>query len=352
MGFLSEQEAASLRLARMSLHIVGDESEFEPQPELAVDHDDFLLTVIREIAVDSVYQFEEVSTTRNTIESIASRTVDFQVGAQELARDFCRLHKAQAKDGAFFVFELGVDDENIKIYALVKYDYAQALELVHKEGATGLRKIVEAFIGSKNAIQKSAIVRIRDGKAESAISTRDRMGRPAPIVTDFFRKYLQVKRERDDDELTGDVKDVVKTALHDNREFLPKTHFAACVSQANAVLRNAPEINESVIQQAVWVGAGQPEAEEIVERFTKSVERLIRRKKLEGISFAPSRSVLPRSVKRTITTTEGVKIEYNTALEGQTVVIEDMGAGSTRFVITTQGYTDDVNTSKDRRTTR
>lgn len=132
-GLLSDQEAISLRLARMSLHIVGDESEFEPQPELATEHDDFLLSVIRDIFADSVYQFEDVSTTRSTIENIASRTVDFESGAQSLARDFCQLHKAQVKDGAFFVFELGVDDDAVTIYALVKYDYAQALELVHNE---------------------------------------------------------------------------------------------------------------------------------------------------------------------------------------------------------------------------
>lgn len=178
------------------------------------------------------------------------------------------------------------------------------------------------------------------------------MGRPSPIITDFFRKYLQVKRERDDEELTTAVKDVVKTALHDNREFLPKTNFATCVSHANAVLRNAPEINDEVIQQAVWVGAGQPAADEIKERFEKSTRRLIRRKKLEGISFSPSKRMLPQSVRRTITTDEGVKIEYNTALEGQTVLIENTIAGETRFVITTQGYTDDVNTNQDRRTAR
>lgn len=349
MGFLTEQESASLRLARMSLHIVGNEDEFEPQPELPIEHDDFLLDVIKDIAADSVYRFAEESTTRTTLEELSVRKVDFEKGAQTLARDFCRFH-AQAKDGAFFVFELGVEQSNVKIYALVKYDYSQALELVHKEGATGLRKIVEAFVGSKSAIQKSALVRIRDGKAEDQISTRDRMGRPSPMITDFFRKFLEVTRDRDDDELTKDVKDLVRTALEDNKEYLPKGNFASCVSQANAVLRAAKEINEDVIRQAVWVGAGQPDNEDTKGHFDKSTERLIRKKKLEGISFAPAPSVLPRTVKRTVTTDEGVKIEYNTALEGQSIIIEDLPAGGTRFVITTQGYTDDVNSDNSRRT--
>src|SRR3546814_16896127 len=96
------------------------------------------------------------------------------------------------------------------LYALVKYDYSQALEIVHREGATGLRRIVEAFVGNRSAIQKSAVIRTRAGIAEPALSTRDRMGRPAPELTDFFRDYLQITRERNDQELTRDVKEIVR----------------------------------------------------------------------------------------------------------------------------------------------
>jgi len=346
VGFLSDGESASLRLARMSLHIVGDEDEFEPQPELAVEHDDFLLRIIRDIASDSVYRFAEISTTRATVESIATRSIGFQEGAQALAADFCRLHKGGAKDGAFFVFELGVSDPNVNVYALVKYDYSQALEIVHQEGGAGLRRIVEAFIGNKSAIQKSAVIRTRLGVAEPALSTRDRMGRPAPELTDFFRNYLQITRERSDQELTSDAKEVVRSALLDNREFLPKGGVAACVSRATGVLRNAPEIDESTIRQAVWVGAGQPDDEKTKARFDKSVDRLVRKKKLLGVVFAPAAAILPRSVKRTVTTEEGVKLEYNTALEGQTVVEEKLPDGRTRFVVTTEGYTDGVNADR------
>src|SRR3546814_10254156 len=147
------------------------------------------------------------------------------------------------------------------LYALVKYDYSQALEILHREGATGLRRIVEAFVDNRSAIQKSAVIRTRAGIAEPALSTRDRMGRPAPELTDFFRDYLQITRERNDQELTSDVKEIVRLALLDNREFLPKGGVATCVSRATGVLRNAPEINEEVIRQAVWVGAGQPDDE-------------------------------------------------------------------------------------------
>ena len=71
------------------------------------------------------------------------------------------------------------------------------------------------------------------------------------------------------------------------------------------------------MRQAVWVGAGQPAEEEIKAKFDNSVDRLVRKKKLTGVAFAPAAGSLPRTVKRTVTTEEGVRLEYNTVLEGQ-----------------------------------
>ena len=220
MSFFTDAEASSLRIARMSLHIVSDD-EFRPEPELVIEQDDFLLDRIRDVAPASVYRFDEVSATRDTIEAIATRKVGFEEGAQTLAREFCRFHQGNTRDGAFFVFELGIDDESVRLYALMKYDYGQALELIEQEGAAGLRRIVEAFVDDKSAIQKSALVRVVNGSAEASISTRDRMGRPAPQLTEYFIRYLQAVRDRTDSELTTAVKEVVRTTLEDHREHLP-----------------------------------------------------------------------------------------------------------------------------------
>ncbi|SER60248.1 hypothetical protein SAMN05216548_12914 [Faunimonas pinastri] len=352
MGFLSDAEIDSLRLARMSLHIVADDADFEPQPELPVEHDDFLLQILRDVASDSIYRFADRSSTRDRIEEVARRDIPFHEGAQALSSDFRRFHTGNMRDGAFFVFELGVADESTRIYALVKYDYSQALELVQREGATALRRIVEAFVSDKASIQKAALVRTVDGVAEPGISTRDRMGRPAPTLTSYFQDYLQVERERNDQDLTREVRDVVRTALQDNKEYLPRGGVAVGLARALDVLRNAPEINEDVVRQAVWVGAGQPEDARVRGTLDTSVNRLVRRRRLEGVAFAPHQEGLPRSVRRQVQTEEGVTLEYNTALEGQAVRREEQPNGETRFVVTTRNYTDGVITERGRRPDR
>lgn len=348
MAFFSEAESASLRLVRMSLHLVGGDDDFIPQPELPAGNDDFLLEVLKEIGADSVYRFNDVSTTRDTVAAIAGRTITFELGAQNLAADFCRFHKGSARDGAFFVFELGSDDDQLNFFALVKYDYGQVLELIHGDEGTDLRRIVEAFVRAKTAIQKSVIIRARAGVIDHEISVRDRMGRPAPNLTDFFRNYLQVSRDRDDEELTEAAKEAVRSSLNDYRENLPPGKFAAAVSRGFDVLRNAEEISEQVIGQAVWVGAGQPEDDASKASLNKSVARYVKNKRLGDLVFAPDRRTLPRAIKRSVLTLEGVKIEYNTALDGQAVHEERLPDGQTRFTVTTRSYTDDVNANRTR----
>jgi hypothetical protein len=352
MGFLTPTEIDSLRIARICLHIVGGEDEFEPQPELPVEHDDFLLQILKEIASDSVYRFADISTTRGTVEGVARREQSFEESAQSLAADFCRFHKGRTRDGAFFVFELGVEDPDVNIYGLIKYDYSQALELVHREGANGLRRIVEAFASDKSSIQKAALIRTVNGIATPAISTRDRMGRPAPNLTDFFQSYLQVVRDRSDQELTTEVREVVRTALTDHREHFQKGEMAVGIARAIDVLRNASEITEDVMRQAVWVGAGQPDDEAFKSNLEVSVNRLIRKKKLAGLSFTPHQESLPKTVRRRVQTQEGITIEYNTSLEGQAIRKEDLEDGTTRFIVTTRNYSDGVISDRAGRPTR
>ncbi|MGA2485150.1 MAG: hypothetical protein ABSF49_04070 [Roseiarcus sp.] len=341
MSFFTDAEASSLRIARISLHIVSDD-EFRPEPELAIEHDDFLLDRIRDVAPASVYRFDDVSAARDTIEAIATRKVGFEEGAQTLAREFCRFHQGNTRDGAFFVFELGTDDESVRLYALMKYDYGQALELIEREGAAGLRRIVEAFIDDKSAIQKSALVRVVNGSAEASISTRDRMGRPAPQLTDYFIRYLQVVRDRTDSELTTAVKDVVRAALEDHREHLPSGGVAPAVSRALEVLRNTETITEDVVNHAVWMGAGQPADDQVCDSLKKSVGRLVKRKRLAGVAFPPDGTQLARPITRLVRTEEGVTIQYNTGLEGQAVRKTELSDGETQFIITTRKYTDAV----------
>lgn len=340
MSFFSDAELAELAIQRMSVHIVGGGAEFVPREELDVDHDQFLLRVLKSIASDPVHTFNEISTTRATIEGIAKGDQAFCDGAQVLAHQFHQLHTSgHTSEGAFFVFELTVHDPDIRFYALVKYDYRAVLELRHDDGVASLREIVEALVNDKTAVQKAAIVRTKAGAAEEELSTQDRMSRRKPDLTDYFQRYLEVKRSRSDEELTKEAKVVVTESIRASKDRHGQP-IPQAVARAIAVLRDAQTITEEVIKNAVWVGAGHPDDEDLKDEINRITQREIGRRRLSDCEFDTERRALPRAVKRRIKTVEGVSVTFDSDLEGR-VVQMTRADGTTTITIQTQEITQD-----------
>lgn len=191
MGFLTDAEKGDLHIINMALHVVGG-GAFTPEAARVVEHEEFFIARIQDTDLASVYSFDPASQTKVAIERIATGQIGFEEGAQHISREFSRLHGGTKRDGAFFIFELQSEAENTKIYSLIKYDYREAIEQSDADHGPLLRRIVHAFIADKKAIQKSAIVRVINGAAELAISTRDRM-KPAPAIGDYFASFLRMR---------------------------------------------------------------------------------------------------------------------------------------------------------------
>ncbi len=68
MGFLTEDERGQLRIESMILHVVGEE-EFDPQPARLVEHANFFIGRILDTDAAAVYQFEEVSGSRDRLQN-------------------------------------------------------------------------------------------------------------------------------------------------------------------------------------------------------------------------------------------------------------------------------------------
>ncbi len=319
MSFLSDQELDALRIRRMILHVVGGKEDFELQPEMPeIEHEEFFLARIQDSAGDSVHQFNDASETKAKLESMAQGRVSFEAGAQALSRAFSNSHVGSSRDGAFFVFELDGGIDGSVLYGMIKYDYRQAIELYDNKGRNALRQIVQAFIKEKRAIQKACIVRVNSGVAEGNVSALDRMG-DAPDLTDYFAKFLDVKRERSNEELNKNLNDVVRSSLQECKDLLPDGGVATAVATVKDILRGRENIDEEAVREAVFVAAGRPADEEARAKIEKVVNRNLKSKRLNGIVFKPNRTVLGRAARRRIQTREGAIIEFPGDLENHSV---------------------------------
>jgi hypothetical protein len=143
MTFLTAQEADDLRIRRMILHVVGDET-FQPEAELeAVEQERFFLGRLLDVNASGLFTFKEASATKAMIAAMASETTSFESGGQALSSAFAKSHVGASVNGAFFIFELSAGT-NDRLYGMLKIDYKAAVERTHKDGQTHLRGIGRA----------------------------------------------------------------------------------------------------------------------------------------------------------------------------------------------------------------
>ena len=318
MGFFTDAERQSLRIEGMILHVVGEE-EFTPEPALGLDHTAFFVARILDTDVAPVYSFKDTSITRDTLERMAREEVTFEAGAQALSRDFSRLHGATAREGAFFVFALRTGDPRVHLYSLIKYDYREAIEQAEDRHVQHrLRRIIHALIDDKKAIQKSALIRVVDGQAEAEVAVRDR-ARPAPEIADYFATFLDVERNRSDEDLNRAVLEVLRRTLQESKDALPGQDVARALQHARGVLRDRQEIGEDAIVEAVLAAADNPEDENVRSALERRTTQKLRAYKLTGLVFRPDRNVLRRPPLHKLRTTEGVTVTYPDDADAVTV---------------------------------
>lgn len=342
MGFLTDVEREQLRIAAMILHVVGEE-EFHPQPARVVEHVNFFIARILDTDTSPVYQFKEISAARDLIQNMAAEVTTFEAGAQDLSREFSRQHGTTTRDGAFFIFELRIDDPTVRIYSLIKYDYREAIEQSEGEdGQQRLRRIIHAFIDDKKAVQKAALVRISDGQADLMVAAKDRT-KKSPEIADYFATFLDVERTLDDDELNRLLVEALRKTFTDCKDLLPNNDVASALRQAKAVLRDRQQIDEDAIADAVIAGAGHPANEETRNLLRHRTSMKLRKHRLAGLEFPPDRQILRKPPLRRIRTTEGVTVTYPDEVNAVTVQRTRNPAGQGEIItITTDRVVEDT----------
>lgn len=343
MGFLTEDERRQLRIESMILHVVGEE-EFDPQPTRVVEHSGFFIGRILDTDVAAVYQFKEVSGSRDQLQNMATGATTFETGAQNLSREFSRQHGATTRDGAFFVFDLRADDANVRIFSMIKYDYREAIEQSEGEdGQQRLRRIIHAFIDDKKAIQKSALMRVVNGQAETMVAACDRT-KPAPAIADYFATFLDVERIHSDEELNRRLVEALRKTFSECKDVLPNNDVARALQQAKGVLRDRQEIDEEAIVDAVLAAAGHPANDDVRTLLRRRTTQKLRTHRLTGLAFPPDRQVLRKPSLRRIRTTEGVTVTYPDEVNAVTVqrVRNTEGEGETITITTDRVVEDSV----------
>lgn len=340
MAFFSEAEQERLRVGRMILHVVGRQDEpFVPEPEADVQEEGFFRARILAEAGDAVHAFTADSVVKPVLERMARDELGFEEGGRELARLFARDHVRTATSGAFFVFQLDVGDDRTRVYALIKYDYREVVELSQAEGRNVLRAIVQAFVKERKAIQKICVVRVTGGVAEPLVSAADRM-HAAPDLTDYFARYLGVIRERSDAELSGRLNEAIRASMADVRDHLPQGGVPGAIRRMKESLRaRDPVTNDDVVDAALHA-AGRLDDERVRGTIEAKTRKHLRRQGLDEVSFTPAPGTFATRPREYVKTQEEIRIEYPAEQVGGAIVRQERD-GLITFTITTNRIVED-----------
>ncbi len=349
MGFFTDAELNSLRIENMILHVVSD-GTFEPQRSRLVEHADFFLDRIRDTDASAIFEFDPTSTTKATLERMASGGDSFEREAQTLSREFARFHGKSSKPGAFFVFELRSAETNDRLFSLIKYDYQQVIEQSSEEEGDLLRLILQAFVAQKKAVQKSAIIRVSSGVAIPLISATDRI-MPGLDIADYFALFLNVKRNRSDEELTKTVRGILRDTLTEIREHLPEGGVAQAFRRAQGTLRDRTLVTSASISEAITAAADGIGNESLTADILSRVSRKIRSANLDGLEFPPDRSILQKPSLRRLKTTEGVTILYPDDVDRSVIERQRLAGGGEVITIRTAKPTEEDVVREGSRTT-
>lgn len=336
MSFLTQDELDGLRVTRMIIHVVGRQSgPFEPQSEIDVQQEAFFRARIIDEAADGVHSFEENSHVKRVLEQMSRGAMSFEAGGQNLAERFFEMHVKQSVAGAFFVLELVTGSPNSTLYALIKYDYREAVELAETDGRSVLRAIVQAFVKERRAVQKICLIRISNGTADALVSASDRM-KEAPDLTDYFERYLGVARTRSTAELSTLLNEALRASMEEIREHLPSNDVGGAVARAKTALQGRATVSNDDVIDATLFAADRPEDEQIRSKISDVVQKNLRRKKLQDVEFRPDRRMLQVMPRRVVRTAEEVRLEFPYEELGHTVFREDTADGVTFTIHTSR----------------
>jgi nucleoid associated protein NdpA len=325
LGYLTEEELDNLRVERMIIHLVGKPDEpFAARDEIVVQEEAFFRARIQSEAGDGVHSFVDGSEVKQIVERIAKGKMPFAKGGQALARRFFDLHVRQSVSGAFFVLELRAGNRDTKLFALIKYDYREAVELTDADGHSVLRAIVQAFVKERRAVQKFCLVRVTNGVADELVCASDRM-KEAPDLTDYFERYLGVRRSKSNSELSKRLNEALRGTLQEVKDVLPNADVGAAMSKAKLALQGRATVTNDDIVDSVLHAADRPDDEKVRTRIDSVTRRILKRQQLHDVEFRPDRAALQVQPRRVVRTVEEVRLEFPGEELGRSVRREAIG---------------------------
>lgn len=298
MAFFDEALRGKIVIKRMVFHLIGSEEVGlvllqETKPGKFAD---FFLERIWSVNGGTPYLFSDASSTRTRLARIVENGKLFQEESEKLAADFQEFHGGSTAPGAFLVFELEADGE--RCFALLKYDDETVLtyDLIEDEEGrqrVSLDAIERTFVQNREALQKSALIRLDDKAGELVVLDR----RNQQKVARYFERFLDATRVHEDVDVTQKLVQLTRDLIRDNKDLVPPDVYRERTKRTYEAAAGGGKIdvdNHKMFLDTV-VGRKLPDDSPLVSKFHNALKRA----RIDGtpITLNPAKVSKPATVR-------------------------------------------------------
>jgi hypothetical protein len=296
---LSKEQIASLRISRFIFHVVHH-GEAEPIffEELDIeDFEGFFLERIREALKGTEYEFNPQSQVCNILQEIVDDSSLFVDHSRQLAVNFHShgLDDKRIKKGVMILMSLITLDK--ELFAIVKFEHDQVIRYSNNGSKVILESVADTFTTSPDALQKAAIVDMSEEEPQILVLDRNVRGG----ISGFFQGFLNVRRQKNEKELTETVWNVVKNTSNKHVDDFPPDFTQEVQQRTSDFIQKNEQFDDEEFFSTVF----GPEANDSVRNTYK---HFIEKEDLANEQFYLDRESASVAKKRKIKTAEGITI--------------------------------------------
>jgi hypothetical protein len=332
MAFLDDLQLKKLTIERMIFHVVGPKEEHlvllnEVAPG---EHSDFFLDRIRSTNKGLMFDFIDGSSLAASLNKIKDDANTFAEQSKILAKLFHSGHVGSASLGAFLVFILRCDDEDL--YALIKYDHETVLSYTINGADALMSALHDTFVKSPEALQKSAIIRLTDDGGELAV--RDRS---SPTKTSkYFQTFLGAKRRFNSTTLTVKLCEITKRVALSNSVLLGPVIIRGISQRIFDYIQQASSFDPANREPFLaGIFGALPEDSKVRMDFEKALSN----ERIQSETFDFDRGAVTKPQKTRLTTIEGIQVIYDKQFSNR--VTRETNGTITKIIIESGGVKDE-----------
>ncbi|MDG5815664.1 nucleoid-associated protein [Chitinispirillales bacterium ANBcel5] len=299
---LSADQLASLSITRFIFHVVHhgeDEPTFFDELEIG-DFEDFFLDRARCILKGSSYEFNPQSQVREHLEAIGNESYLFVDRSRQLAVNFHShgIDDKRIKKGVMILMELKALGK--EFFAIIKYEHEQVLRYRNDGKKVMLENVMDTFTKSPDAMQKAALIDMSE--ETPVVMVLDRNVKDG--ISGFFQGFLNVRRKKNQKELTESLWNVVKDTSKKHLDELPPEFVGDVQQRTEEFVQSRDNFDDSEFFDEVFAGYANDELRDTYRSCLKNAE-------IEDEPFYLDKQASNGSKKRKLKTAEGITVYFS-----------------------------------------